>query len=194
MESKVDIWMPLSIGDYLADTSHLSTLQHGAYLLMLMHYWRKGPLPNDPATLANITKLPIDAWSINQAVLMQFYFLGDDGLLHQKRSDKERAEAIEKRSKSNKKAIRAANARWGHASSNASVDASDMHEECPLPSPLEKTKTPHTPLRGGLRRAKPQPGYIPSPEKTEREQYEEWASMSAGYKKQHPWKGKVPDG
>lgn len=134
MADKVDIWMPLSIGDYLADTSHLNTTQHGAYLLMLMHYWRKGPLPNNPETLANITKLSIDAWSIHQAVLMEFYIIGDDGLLHQKRADKEREEALVKKGKSTERAKSAAAARWGHAPSNAS----GMLEECPLPLPLQK--------------------------------------------------------
>lgn len=140
-DCKADIWMPLCIGDYLADTSHLSTVQHGAYLLLLMHYWRKGPLPNDPEQLANICKLTLDAWSIAQAVLVQFFSIEDDGKLHQKRADREIATALGKRKEAKDKASKAAQKRWGkHTPSNASSNAPSipqaMHKQCPLPAPL----------------------------------------------------------
>lgn len=38
----VRIWMPIFIGDYLADTIGMSNAQHGAYFLSMMAYWRKG--------------------------------------------------------------------------------------------------------------------------------------------------------
>jgi len=54
--------MPLYVGDYLADTGHLRTIDHGAYVLLIMHYWRTGGLPQQDAQLAAITRLPLDVW------------------------------------------------------------------------------------------------------------------------------------
>ena len=73
---KNDLWMPLNVGDYLADTGHLSTTQHGAYLLLLMHYWRKRGLPEDDKQLAAIAKLPLRIWLDNKETLQAFFFSG----------------------------------------------------------------------------------------------------------------------
>jgi len=56
-------WMPMYWGDYLADTSDLTTLEHGAYLLLIAHYWQHGGLPNDPKHLHRITRCPNNQWA-----------------------------------------------------------------------------------------------------------------------------------
>jgi uncharacterized protein YdaU (DUF1376 family) len=58
-------WMPFYVADYLADTGHLRTVEHGAYLLLIMHYWRTGGLPTEDTKLAKITRLPLKAWTDN---------------------------------------------------------------------------------------------------------------------------------
>ncbi|HEV3371159.1 MAG TPA: YdaU family protein [Xanthobacteraceae bacterium] len=55
-------WMPLYVGDYLRDTRDLNTLQHGAYLLLIMHYWQHDALPTDDARLAAIAGLSVAQW------------------------------------------------------------------------------------------------------------------------------------
>jgi uncharacterized protein YdaU (DUF1376 family) len=69
-------WMRLHVGDYLGDTGHLTTTQHGAYLLLMMHYWRRGELPDDDRPLSKITKLPLKTWCEYRATLQDFFHAG----------------------------------------------------------------------------------------------------------------------
>ena len=84
-------WMPLYVGDYLAKTGHLSTLQHGAYLLLIMHYWATGGLPTDPKQLMAIAKMSPSKWYGNQMAIAMFF----DNQWRHKRIDFELAKAKE---------------------------------------------------------------------------------------------------
>jgi len=155
---KVDIWMPLYIADYLADTSRLTTEQHGAYLLLLMDYWRNGALPDNDATLAQITRMSPDAWS-NARSILQAFFKQCNGMWVHERVEAELAKARTEKESWQRRAKTAADARWAkknsevptskHASSNATSNApsnaqamrEDMLEECPSPSPSPSPKT-----------------------------------------------------
>ncbi len=148
MPSKTDIWMPLYIGDILADTSHLDAERFGCYMLWLMHYWRKGPLSGNIADLVGIGKLRCeDAPSIAQAVLSEFFVQNDDGKWHQKRADIEIARWQDKQQKAQDKAKAAAEARWGkdapsNPPSNPQAVLAPCHSPLPLPLPLPLTLTP----------------------------------------------------
>ncbi|WP_185641378.1 DUF1376 domain-containing protein [Burkholderia sp. Bp8995] len=151
-EEKADVWMPLYIGDYLADTARLTTEQHGAYLLLMMDYWRNGAPPDEKIVLQNVTRLTDFLWKKHWPVLQKFFVL-IEGHWHHKRLDEEIAKATAGKAEASEKARRAAEARWGKsdAPSNAQAHAPSMLEECPSPSPspLPTVNTSHTDTDGG---------------------------------------------
>ncbi len=115
-------WMPLYVGDYLADTRRLSTLEHGAYLLLIMDYWQNGSLPNDDGALARIAGLTGKEWaSVRKAISPLFH----DGWTH-KRID---AELQRSRDKSQSARSSAAASWRSRRNANASADAMRTHCE-----------------------------------------------------------------
>lgn len=140
--NKADRYMPLWIGDYLADTAHLTTQQHGAYMLLIMWYWRKGAIPNNDGILTSITKMTPAEWRKNKATILDFFTLADGYYMHT-RIEKELG-----RSKSAyEKAKSAADARWdaksmlgaslGDAKRDAKRDAKLMLGACQSESESE---------------------------------------------------------
>ncbi len=123
-------WMPLYVADYLGDTGHLSTLEHGAYLLLIMHYWQAGGLPEDEAKLRRIARLSVKDWCDVRDTISELF---EEGWRH-KRVDLELSKAAEmliKRSAAGKMgaaaryADRIANAKQTHAIAMAKVDQTD---------------------------------------------------------------------
>ena len=112
MSKKNDTWMPLYIGDYLADTSRLTTEQHGAYLLILMDYWRNGPPLDDDEELATIAKLSVSQWR-KHAPKIRALFAPVEGRLVQKRAEQERERAGLISNKRREAGKQGAAKRWG---------------------------------------------------------------------------------
>jgi uncharacterized protein YdaU (DUF1376 family) len=70
---------------YLGDTTHLTTFEHGAYLLILMAMWRSGgELPDDDVRLARVAKTTLDRWR-KIAPTIRDFLTAQDGVLTQKR-------------------------------------------------------------------------------------------------------------
>lgn len=88
-------WMPFYVGDYLRDTGHLTAAEHGAYCLLLFHYWAAGSLPNDDRRLASIARHTMDEWLTSKPTLQAFFF---DGWKH-KRLEAELRRAVDKMAK-----------------------------------------------------------------------------------------------
>jgi uncharacterized protein YdaU (DUF1376 family) len=82
MTNKTDIWMPLYVADYLSSTTRLTTEQHGAYLLLIIDYWKSGRLPDDDSILANVTRLSMDAWAKHRGVLQGFFEVSNGEWIH----------------------------------------------------------------------------------------------------------------
>lgn len=77
--------------NYLADTTHLSPLEHGVYLLLLLAEWQSPDcrLPNDDITLARYAHLTKQQWSRIKNEIMPFFSEDENGRLFQKRLIKE---------------------------------------------------------------------------------------------------------
>lgn len=104
---KTDAWMPLYIGDYLADTMSFTTEQHGAYIRLLMACWRERgqPLSGADEDMATITGLPVARWrSIKAKLLAKFEQTEGGGITHKRvQRESERALKVsEARSESGK--------------------------------------------------------------------------------------------
>jgi uncharacterized protein YdaU (DUF1376 family) len=76
-------FMPLYIADYMADTAHLTTVEHGAYLLLIMTYWQRGEaLPDDDKKLSRIVGLQGRNWKRVRAEIEPFFDFRDGKWTH----------------------------------------------------------------------------------------------------------------
>jgi len=129
-------WMALWIGDFLADTMHLSDALTGNYVLLICHYWQHGGLPDDPEQLARICKMSREQWGKRSPVLEAFF---QDGWKH-KRIEDELAKAA---AYSEIQRARA-NERWQESDADGIATALPARASSPSPSPspsLSKTTT-----------------------------------------------------
>ena len=85
----------LYIGDYQRDTAHLTMAEHGAFLLMLQHYYAtEKPLPVGRALHRILRAETDEERAAIDSVAAQFWTLTDDGLINA-RADEEIGKARE---------------------------------------------------------------------------------------------------
>src|SRR5258708_2159735 len=66
-------YIPFYPGDYLRDTARLTTLEHGAYLLLLMDYYAFGSLPTGDDRLSQIVRMTLNEWLTIKPIVQQFF-------------------------------------------------------------------------------------------------------------------------
>lgn len=129
--------LPLWTDAYLADTNHLTTEEHGAYVLLLIEAWRSADcsLPDDDALLARHTLLTPAKWKTVKPIVMAFWRLdGRRGRWVQKRLKKERQKAAQKKRSAKDSAV----SRWKQTNPD---HANAMRTQCsPEPKPSSKAK------------------------------------------------------
>jgi len=114
-------FMPFWTDAYLADTVHLTTEQHGAYLLLLFQAWRSPDcsLIDDDALLALQAKVSPAKWKAMKPVVMAFWKLDKRRKKWvQKRLRLERGKAMERKAKARDSAV----TRW-NAEKNSDAKA-----------------------------------------------------------------------
>lgn len=135
--------LPLFTDAYLADTRHLTTLQHGAYLLLLMTAWRTKTcsLPDDDKQLARYASMGLATWKRNKDVLLSFFSKDKNGMWIQNRLTDEFIFCTERRNKNIKAGMASALKR--HETTSTVVGTKTQrkaNEPYPNPNPNPKEK------------------------------------------------------
>lgn len=132
---------PLWTDAYLADTGHLTTIEHGAYMLLLMTMWRAGgSLPNDDKQLARYARMTTAQWARIKPTMMPFFKVVSDSITQGRLTDE--LGIVRRRSE---KQSDSAKAKWRkehnkrHASAYAESGGRDMPDVCQIDAP---TPTP----------------------------------------------------
>jgi uncharacterized protein YdaU (DUF1376 family) len=138
--------MPLYVGDYIADTAHLSAAESGAYLHLLMHYWSTGtPPPDDDRALARIAKMSAAEWRRARPTVQAFF---QDGWRH-KRIEFELTEAarISAAGRAGGKASAQARARERSSNDRPTVVAESLNDQANDPPTIGQALQPQPPSK-----------------------------------------------
>lgn len=85
--------LPLWTDAYLGDTTHLTTIEHGAYLLLLMTAWRTKDccLPDDDRLLARYARCNAAQWKRLRPILADFFKIENGTWMQSRLSDEREA-------------------------------------------------------------------------------------------------------
>lgn len=145
LSDKTDVWMPIYIGDYLADTIGLSYSAHGLYIMLIFSYWRKGRAL-DKGEVEDVMR---HASETDAARIKTYFKIRGEKWFHD-RIERELAKALDNRNKRKTSATIASNKRWEkeRASKAALYVAHPSRirhaSPSPSPSPLARERVQRT--------------------------------------------------
>lgn len=162
LAEKVDIWMPMYIGELFANTAVMNGDEFRAYMLIRAYQWRHHAMTE--AQLRELSRMSDLAWSNFRATLMQGMSKENDGFYFYADLRALRTEWVGKRQKAREKAEKAANARHRRKNGGAAVASSNpgasqntqLQDAQPVltPSPVPVPVPDNSPsLRSGERAA-----------------------------------------
>jgi uncharacterized protein YdaU (DUF1376 family) len=103
-------FIPFYPRDYKLDAGYLKAIEHGAYLLLIFHYWETGkPLPDDDDQLAHISRTTAEEWQRIRPRISKFFKIEDGEWRHKRiEEEKEKCRAISQKKRDG------ANKRWAN--------------------------------------------------------------------------------
>ncbi len=143
-------YIQLYTADYLSDTAHLSTIEHGAYLLLIFNYWQRGESfkAKDEQTLnkrlASVARLSENEWeNVKENVLEYFEIaITNNGVaLTHKRLDTDLNAVIEKSNKASQAGKASAASRGNKRSTDVkqTLNHTDTDTDTDTEKPKNKT-------------------------------------------------------
>lgn len=143
-------WMAFNPADYVANTLHLTTRQHGGYILLICAAWAgRGYLPGTDAGLASIAKLSPREWREDGDALKAMLTRQGDAWMHERVAFEwqDAQSLIDAKQKGGREGARR---RWaGRASRKANGTPigqpkdSQSQNDAPQPSPLPCSEEPN---------------------------------------------------
>jgi uncharacterized protein YdaU (DUF1376 family) len=136
-------WYPRYYGDYMKQTAHLSLAEHGAYTVLLDHYYgTEKPLAGDLSAAGRICRAFDETEKAAvESICNQFFPVCADGMRHNKRADEEIAKANAISSERSSAGLHGAKKRWEkqkHGNCHELAKAKEQHLALPPPPPPQE--------------------------------------------------------
>ena len=147
--------MPMYWDAYLADTTHLTTEEHGAYLLLLAAMWRRdGSVPDNDKDNARILGLSVAKWRKTKSRLASFLIFENDSISQKnlRKIWKKTQEKIQKNKQNGRLGGRPVSSKNKDLAKPNGFDFDNPNESIPEPEPYIDALASIKMCKSGLKR------------------------------------------